>query len=457
MMVHSSTQHPTEIQHKVAEALGLPMDAVVWWCAGWAAASAARRPRATRSPSPARWRPRRPAGLQDALRPRRRHASPASATISASTTSVGFDAEGRILALDVTHSSRCGWSMDLSLPVADRAMFHADNAYLHPGHADHLAPAEDQHQPNTAFRGFGGPQGMVGIERIVETSPATWGWTRSRCGGATSTPPPRPPRNSDRRPALGGACPGRIRRRRRRRSDNTTPYRMAVTDFIIHELIDGAARASSDYRARRAAMAACNARRPILKKGIALTPVKFGISFTLTHLNQAGALVHVYRDGSIQLNHGGTEMGQGLHIKVAQVAAEAFGVPLDRVRITATNTAQGAQHLGHRRLLGHRPQRHGGAERAAEDQGPARRRWPRALRGDARPRSTSRGGIRAGRQRGVRPGTRRVGLRPRTASRSPRPASTRRPRSLGPRQRPRPAVLLLRLRRRGDRGRRSTR
>ncbi|MEO0917377.1 MAG: molybdopterin cofactor-binding domain-containing protein, partial [Pseudomonadota bacterium] len=208
--------------------------------------------------------------------------------------------------------ARCGWSQDLSLPVADRAMLHADNAYYLPHVRIESHRLRTNTQSATAFRGFGGPQGMLGMERIIDHIAAEL--------------------NLD---------PLMVRRRNyyARHTGNTTPYGQTVDDFILHE-VTAALVASSDYQSRRQAIAAWNAANPILKKGIAFTPVKFGISFTLTHLNQAGALVHVYQDGSIHLNHGGTEMGQGLFQKVAQVAASRFGVTMDKVRITATDTAK---------------------------------------------------------------------------------------------------------------------
>ena len=261
----------------------------------------------------------------------------------------GFDALGRFLGIDFRHYTRCGWAMDLSLPVADRAMLHADNAYFLPAVRIESHRLRTHTQSATAFRGFGGPQGMVGIERVmdhiahqlrrdplavrqanfyapshrpapaaaeVREAPATDPASRAAVE-AVARPVPEPPED--------GA--------------QTTPYLMPVTDFILHELVDEL-RVSSGYAERRAQIAAWNAANPALKRGIALTPVKFGISFTLTHLNQAGALVHVYQDGSIHLNHGGTEMGQGLFQKVAQVAAEVFGVGLEAVKITATDTAK---------------------------------------------------------------------------------------------------------------------
>jgi xanthine dehydrogenase large subunit len=232
---------------------------------------------------------------------------------------VGVDDEGRILGIEFVQYARCGWSQDLSLPVADRAMLHADNAYFLPAVRIESHRLKTNTQSNTAFRGFGGPQGMIGIERVMDHIAHHLG---------------RDPLQV-RRVNYYEAAP----KKRKRRDIQTTPYHMPVEDFLLHELTDRLAE-TSDYHARRAAIAAWNARNPILKKGIALTPVKFGISFTLTHLNQAGALVHVYQDGSIHMNHGGTEMGQGLFQKVAQVAASRFGVDVGRVKITATDTAK---------------------------------------------------------------------------------------------------------------------
>jgi xanthine dehydrogenase large subunit len=162
----------------------------------------------------------------------------------------------------------------------------------------------------TAFRGFGGPQGMMGIEAAIDAIA----------------------RHLKLDPFV-------VRRRNfyGKTDRNITPYHMTVEDNVITELAGELFR-TSEYARRRREVAAFNANNRWIKRGIALTPVKFGISFTLTHMNQAGALVHVYTDGSVQLNHGGTEMGQGLYIKVAQVVAEEFGIGLDRVKITATTT-----------------------------------------------------------------------------------------------------------------------
>jgi xanthine dehydrogenase large subunit len=222
---------------------------------------------------------------------------------------VGFDDQGNISALKLELASRCGATADLSPAINDRAMFHADNAYFLPAVEIVSHRLLTHTVSNTAFRGFGGPQGMVAIERVLDAVAAAVG---------------RDPL-AVRRANLYG--PGR----------DLTPYHMQVTDNVAPDLIDELAE-QAGYDARVAAVADFNARNTILKKGLALTPVKFGISFTTTHLNQAGALVLVYADGSIQVNHGGTEMGQGLMVKVAQVVADVFAVPLDRVKVTATRT-----------------------------------------------------------------------------------------------------------------------
>jgi xanthine dehydrogenase large subunit len=195
--------------------------------------------------------------------------------------------------------------------INDRAMFHADNAYYLPAATITTKRMKTNTVSNTAFRGFGGPQGMMVAERAIDE--IAWKLNRD---------------------------PLDIRKRNFYQDGrDVTPYGMFVEDNILLPLIERC-EAISEYRARRRKIAAFNAESPTLKRGLALTPVKFGISFTTTHLNQAGALVHVYQDGSIHLNHGGTEMGQGLYIKVAQVVAEEFGVDVAHVKITATTTTK---------------------------------------------------------------------------------------------------------------------
>lgn len=317
--VHSSTQHPTEIQHKVAEATGLPMAAVRVECRRMGGGFGGKESQANALAvacavvarmfgRPARMRYDRD---DDMIITGKRHDFRIDYR-------VGVDESGRILGLEFTHYVRCGWSQDLSLPVADRAMLHADNAYRLDNVRIESHRLRTNTQSATAFRGFGGPQGMVGIERVMDHIAHELGLDPLQVRRA----------NFYADTGAGGA-PRR----------QTTPYQMEVEDFILNALTRDLAD-QAGYDARRAAVADWNARNEVLKKGIALTPVKFGISFTLTHLNQAGALVHVYQDGSIHLNHGGTEMGQGLFRKVSQVAAQAFGVPVEQVAITATDTGK---------------------------------------------------------------------------------------------------------------------
>ena len=338
MLVHSSTQHPTEIQHKVAHALHVPMHAVrveVRRMGGGfggkesqgnaLAIGCAIAARLTGKPCKMRYD-----RDDDMVITGKRH----DLRI---LYRAGFDDVGRVQGLEFTHLMRCGWAQDLSLPVADRAMLHADNAYHLPDIAITSHRLRTNTQSATAYRGFGGPQGMVGIERVMDHVAHALGHDPlavrranfyAEMEGAGGRLPPE---------ALTGLPPEVISAKKK--PVQTTPYYMPVEDFIGHGLV-AQLEASSGYQARRAAVAAWNARNPVLKRGIALTPVKFGISFTLTHLNQAGALVHVYQDGSIHLNHGGTEMGQGLFQKVAQVASACFGVDLTAVKITATDTAK---------------------------------------------------------------------------------------------------------------------
>jgi xanthine dehydrogenase large subunit len=204
------------------------------------------------------------------------------------------------------------FSSDLSGPVTDRALFHCDNAYFYPAVKAVSAPLYTNTVSNTAFRGFGGPQGMVGAERVIdEVAFAT------------------------------GKDPLEIRKANfyGMNDRNVTPYHQTVEDNIIQRIVSELEE-SSDYARRRRTIDAFNANSRVIKRGLALTPVKFGISFTATHFNQAGALVHVYTDGSVHLNHGGTEMGQGLYVKVAQVVAEEFQIDIDQVKITATTTGK---------------------------------------------------------------------------------------------------------------------
>lgn len=225
---------------------------------------------------------------------------------------VGFDDDGRILALAATLMSDCGHSADLSGPVADRALAHVDNAYFLPHVRLRSLRLRTHKASNTAFRGFGGPQGMFLIEHVIDAIARRLG--------------------RDPLAVREANLYGKTER-------NVTPYGQTVEDNILPELIADLAR-RADYTARRAQIAAHNARGPVVRRGIALTPVKFGISFNAPHLNQAGALVHLYQDGSILVNHGGTEMGQGLYTKVQQVVAASLGVARERVRVSATDTSK---------------------------------------------------------------------------------------------------------------------
>ncbi|MDX5403195.1 MAG: molybdopterin-dependent oxidoreductase, partial [Rhodobacterales bacterium] len=338
MVVMSSTQHPTEVQHKVAEALGVPMHAVrveVRRMGGGFGGKESQGNALAVACAVAASLTGRPCKMRydrddDMVITGKRHDFRIDYV-------AGFDDQGRVLGVDFVQYVRCGWAQDLSLPVADRAMLHSDNAYLLENARIESHRLKTNTQSATAFRGFGGPQGMVGIERVMdhiahhlgrdplevrrvnyyaEAAPAA--------GGAGGLSAPHVDLRSTPPEDISG------------KKKQTTPYGMEVEDFILHAMTDRLAE-TGEYQRRRQAVADWNAANPVLKRGLALTPVKFGISFTLTHLNQAGALVHVYQDGSIHMNHGGTEMGQGLFQKVAQVAAARFGVDVGAVKITATD------------------------------------------------------------------------------------------------------------------------
>ena len=313
MLVQSSSQHPSELQHTIAKMLDLPQAAVTVEVRRMGGAFGGKETQAAQWAAIAALAARltgRPCKLRldrddDMNLTGKRHDFRAD-------YQVAFDDDGRIEGYDVMLASRCGYSADLSGGINDRAMFHADNSYYLPT-ATILSKRLKTHTvSNTAFRGFGGPQGMLAIERAIDA--IAW-----RLG--------LDPLDVRKRNLYGGA--GR----------DMTPYGMRVTDNILPPMIAALER-SSDYRQRRTGIATFNRESGYLKRGLALTPVKFGISFTNTFLNQAGALVHVYQDGTVHLNHGGTEMGQGLFVKVAQVVAEEFGIDLDRVQITATTTGK---------------------------------------------------------------------------------------------------------------------
>lgn len=313
VVVHCSTQHPSEVQHNVAKVLGRPDNAVTvevrrmgggfggkeTQASQWAALAALAALKTGRA---AKMRLDRD---DDMIMTGKRHDFIAD-------YDVGFDSDGRIQGVVMMLAARCGFSADLSGAIVDRAMFHADNCYYLDNVEITAHRCRTNTVSNTAFRGFGGPQGMVVVERVMEAIACDLGLD---------------PLEVRRRNLYGG--PGR----------DVTPYHMTVEDNVADALIEELA-ASARYAERRAEIDAFNRANRVLKRGIALTPVKFGISFTTTFLNQAGALIHIYTDGSVHLNHGGTEMGQGLFIKVAQVVAEELQIDLDRIKITATSTGK---------------------------------------------------------------------------------------------------------------------
>ncbi|MHA3913978.1 xanthine dehydrogenase molybdopterin binding subunit [Halovulum sp. GXIMD14793] len=336
VLVQSSSQHPSEIQHKVAHALGLPFSAVRVEVRRMGGGFGGKESQgnalavacAVAAHATGRVCKMRYDRDDDMMITGKRHDFRIG-------YQVGFDDAGQITGIEFRHDVRCGWAQDLSLPVADRAMLHSDNAYWLPAVRITSHRLKTNTQSATAFRGFGGPQGMVGIERVMGHIAHHLGLDPLAVRKANYYA--MPPDTSEGTDAAGaGASGGDICGTMKGR---VTPYHMEVEDFVLPPIV-AALEESSDYAARRAAVRDFNAGSAVLKRGIALTPVKFGISFTLTHLNQAGALVHIYSDGSIHLNHGGTEMGQGLFTKVAQVAAEVFQQPLEAVRITATDTAK---------------------------------------------------------------------------------------------------------------------
>ncbi|MGO3769637.1 MAG: xanthine dehydrogenase molybdopterin binding subunit, partial [Vreelandella alkaliphila] len=311
VMIHTSNQHPSETQKLVAEVLGIPFHAVTvetrrmgggfggkeTQASPWACLAALIARRTGRS---CRFRLPR---VDDMRATGKRHPFH-------NDYRLGVDAHGVILGGDINVIGDCGYSPDLSDAIVDRAMFHSDNAYSLGDVRVTGYRARTHTASNTAFRGFGGPQGMMVIEAAMEDIARRL-----------------------------GEDPLTIRKRNFYRDGrNTTHYGQTVDQTVLlHELVEQL-ETSSDYWQRRREIREFNAKSPVIRKGLALTPVKFGISFTAQHLNQAGALLHVYTDGSVMINHGGTEMGQGLHTKICQVVARELGLDLDSVRITATRT-----------------------------------------------------------------------------------------------------------------------
>lgn len=313
MLVYSSTQHPSEVQKLVAHCLGLSAKDVTVQCRRMGGGFGGKETQpallaciagigALKTGKPVKLRLDRDA---DMLITGKRHPFELS-------YDVGFSGEGEIRGIRMTMASNCGRSADLSEAVNVRAIFHGDNCY-YLSDVEIVSHRCKTHQPShTAFRGFGGPQGMMLIEAVIDDIARYLG--------------------KDPLDVRAVNYYGESTR-------NVTPYGMVVEDNILEQLTDELTQ-RAEYRERRKEIEKFNAANDTLKRGLALTPVKFGISFTATHLNQAGALLHVYSDGSILLNHGGTEMGQGLHTKVAQVVAQEFQVDLARIRCNATDTSK---------------------------------------------------------------------------------------------------------------------
>lgn len=313
ILVLSSTQHPTEVQHGVAHVLGLPFNAVTCEVRRMGGAFGGKESQATIIAAIASllaWKSGRPVKLRlprddDMRMTGKRH--PFLARYD-----VGFDDGGHILGLDLLLAADGGNVADHTPPVLTRALCHADNGYWLPALSFTGLALKTNTVSNTAFRGYGGPQGMLAIETVIDVVARHLGL----------------PADTVRRRNFYGAG-----------ERNVTPYGMTVADNIL-ERVTGELAQAVDLDAWRASVDAFNRDSPVLKKGLATMPVKFGISFNRPALNQAGALVHVYTDGSVHLNHGGTEMGQGLFVKVAQVVAEAFQIDLDRIRVSATSTGK---------------------------------------------------------------------------------------------------------------------
>jgi xanthine dehydrogenase large subunit len=311
MIVHSSTQHPTEVQHICARLLGCDFNRLTTVVrrlgggfggkesnASWVAGAAALASNATGRPVKLRL-PRE----IDMVATGKRHPFDYRYT-------VGFDGEGRVLALDAVLAADAGWSLDLTPGVVARALTHTDNAYWIPHFRAVGYACRTNKQSNTAFRGFGGPQGVVVMEDALDRIAVHL------------------KRDRDEVRALNFYGEGQ-----------ETPYGQPVEHNLLPRVWAEVKR-DAEIDRRRAEIDAFNKTSPVLKRGLGLFPLKFGISFNIPHMNQAGALVHVYTDGSIRLNHGGTEMGQGLFIKVAQVVAEVFKVDIERIRPSATSTAE---------------------------------------------------------------------------------------------------------------------
>jgi len=313
MYVHSSTQHPGEVQQLVAAAIGRQAKDVVVECRRMGGAFGGKESQAAHMACIAALLAQKTGRAvkfrmdrdDDMIMTGKRHDF-------VIYYDVGFNDQGTVDGVRFEFLSRCGVSVDLSGAVNDRTMFHCDNAYYFENMEVVNHRCRTNTVSNTAFRGFGGPQGMFAVEYVMDE---------------VARYLDRDPLEIRRANFYGVA------------ERNVTHYGQTIEDNIIHDVVRDVER-SADYQQRRAAIREFNAGRRVLKKGIALTPVKFGISFTATHLNQAGALLSIYTDGTVHLNHGGTEMGQGLFTKVAQVVAEELQIDIDRIKITASDTSK---------------------------------------------------------------------------------------------------------------------
>ncbi len=321
LTIFVSSQHPTEIQHKVADLLGVPNHSITVEVRRMGGGFGGKESQANQPACIAALAARltgRPAKLvydrDDDMRiTGKRHDF-------LIRYQAGFDDEGRIRAVIFDQALRCGMSFDLSKAIAERAALHADNGYAIPNMQVTARLCQTHTPSNTAFRGFGGPQGMLGIEAVIDRIAHQLGRDPLAVRQANFYPDHDSPAHDKAAPA-------------------STHYGQPVTDGVLNRLTDQLAK-SSDYHTRRQEIADWNSQHQMVKRGLALTPVKFGISFNKTFLNQGGALVHVYTDGSVHLNHGGTEMGQGLHTKVRQIVAHVFGLPDAMVRVSATSTGK---------------------------------------------------------------------------------------------------------------------
>jgi xanthine dehydrogenase large subunit len=307
---HSSTQHPSETQEVIARVLGISRNRVTVECLRMGGAFGGKEVQANPWAAIAAlgaWKTRRPVRVRltralDFALTGKRH--PFLARYVA-----GFARDGRLDGVRIALYSDGGWSLDLSEPIMSRALFHCDNAYLLPAAELAGLVCRTHKTSQTAFRGFGGPQGMVVIEEILDQAARRL-----------------------------GLRPETVRERNFYRDGDTTVYGQRVKDAGRINVIWNRLKESSGFAGRREKVDGWNARHPHVKRGLAITPVKFGISFTATFFNQGAALVLIYRDGSVQVNHGGAEMGQGLHTKIRQIAAESLGVDLETVRVMSTRT-----------------------------------------------------------------------------------------------------------------------